>query len=219
MTSPVTNPDAARGHSGLALAFYAWDWAARNVSVFVRSLRARLVLSLLGCRCGRNFQVDGKLIIRAPRKAGITIGDNVKINSRFRSNLVGLTQPTVLHCAKQGRILIGNDTGLSSAILSARTKIEIGHHVKLGGNVRIYDHDYHALDYLARRQPDTDDTQCKTAPVTIGDDVLIGANAIILKGVTIGARSIIGAGSVVALKDIPPDSLVAGNPAKVLSRK
>ncbi|MGD0651920.1 MAG: DapH/DapD/GlmU-related protein [Verrucomicrobiia bacterium] len=57
---------------------------------------------------------------------------------------------------------------------------------------------------------------CKTAPIVVGDDVLIGVNAIILKGVTIGDRSIIGAGAVVTLKDILPDSVVAGNPARVV---
>jgi acetyltransferase-like isoleucine patch superfamily enzyme len=57
---------------------------------------------------------------------------------------------------------------------------------------------------------------CKTAPVVIGDDILIGANAIIRKGVMIGDRSIIGAGSVVSLKEIPTASLAAGNPARVV---
>lgn len=57
----------------------------------------------------------------------------------------------------------------------------------------------------------------KSAPITIEDDVWIGAHCIILKGVTIGARSIIGAGSVVT-KSIPPDCIAAGNPCKIISR-
>jgi acetyltransferase-like isoleucine patch superfamily enzyme len=101
-------------------------------------------------------------------------------------------------------------------VFSSRNDIRVGSNVKIGGNARIYDHDYHALDYLSRRDPEQDFDQEKSAPVVIGDDVFIGANSIILKGVTIGDRSIIGAGSVVSLKDIPPDSLVAGNPARII---
>lgn len=52
-------------------------------------------------------------------------------------------------------------------------------------------------------------------PIVIEDDVLIGARSIVLKGVTIGARSVIGAGSVV-VKDIPADCIAAGNPCKVI---
>ena len=55
----------------------------------------------------------------------------------------------------------------------------------------------------------------KTAPIVIEDDVLIGSRCIILKGVTIGARSVIGAGSIVT-KSIPPDCIAAGNPCKVI---
>jgi acetyltransferase-like isoleucine patch superfamily enzyme len=50
----------------------------------------------------------------------------------------------------------------------------------------------------------------------IEDDVFVGANAIILKGVHVGARSVIGAGAVVTLREIPPDSVVAGNPAGIV---
>jgi acetyltransferase-like isoleucine patch superfamily enzyme len=71
----------------------------------------------------------------------------------------------------------------------------LGQNVKIGGNVRIYDHDFHAVNYLARRDPQQDAILCKSLPVVIGDDILIGANAIILKGVTIGDRSVIGAGA------------------------
>lgn len=209
--------DALKTCSVFALVVFAWDALASKVCGIFSTLRVKVALSLLACQYGKNLQVDGKLIIRSPRKGAITLGDNVKINSRFRANLVGVTNPTVLHCTRQGRIVIGNNSGCSGAILSSRTSIQIGNNVKLGGNVRIYDHDYHAIDYLARRQPDTDDANCKTAPVVIGDDVFVGVNAIILKGVTIGARSVIGAGAVVSLKNIPPDSLVVGNPAKVLT--
>ena len=58
----------------------------------------------------------------------------------------------------------------------------------------------------------------KTAPIIIEDDVFVGTNAIILKGTKIGARSIVAAGSVVFGLQIPPDSLVKGNPAQIIKR-
>lgn len=91
-------------------------------------------------------------------------------------------------------------------------------------NVNIFDNDTHPTDYLERRQ-DAENILCygkfedfsslKKAPVMIGDDVWIGCNSIILKGVTIGNGSIVAAGSVVT-KDVPANVIVGGNPAKIL---
>jgi acetyltransferase-like isoleucine patch superfamily enzyme len=196
--------------------FVLFDIALGYLSTFFWTLRTKLLLLLLGCPYGRNFRVDGRVIIRVARRGAIRIGENVAINSRTGSNLVGRTNPTILHCLGDGHITFGNNSGCSFAVLSSKSSIRIGEYTKIGGNARIYDHDYHALDYLSRRSPVNDIAACKTAPIVIGNDVLIGANAIILKGATIGERSIVGAGAVVSMKDIPPDSLVAGNPARVI---
>ena len=75
--------------------------------------------------------------------------------------------------------------------------------------------DAHSLDYMHRRMPEIDQKNKKDKPIIIEDDVLIGTRCIILKGVTIGARSIIGSGSVVT-KSIPSDCIAAGNPCKVI---
>ena len=96
----------------------------------------------------------------------------------------------------------------------------MGNHVNIGGGCMIMDTDVHQLDYLARRgekPANAEDkiTTVQCAPVTIEDDVWIGANCQILKGVTIGARSVIGAGSVVT-KSIPADCVAAGNPCRVI---
>ena len=64
-------------------------------------------------------------------------------------------------------------------------------------------------------EKDTTDGGIKSAPITIGDRVWIGCRAIILAGVTIGEGSVVAAGSVVT-RDVPPGTLVAGNPAKVI---
>lgn len=82
--------------------------------------------------------------------------------------------------------------------------------------------DTHNLDYWIRNwsiidpsNPVKETKTAKSSPVVIEDDVLIGAQCIVLKGVTIGARSIIAAGSVVT-KSIPTDCIAGGNPCKVI---
>lgn len=92
--------------------------------------------------------------------------------------------------------------------------------MNLGGNVRIFDHDFHPLEAEARRQSTREQAHhIRTAPVEIGDDVFIGTNAIVLKGVRIGDRSIVAAGAVVFKGEYPPDCLLAGNPAAIISQK
>lgn len=101
---------------------------------------------------------------------------------------------------------------MSSIRLWIHESAWIGNNVKIGGCVLITDTDAHPMDYMARR---SSNEGTKSAPVVIEDDVWVGAHCIILKGVTIGARSIIGAGSVVT-KNIPADCVAAGNPCKVI---
>lgn len=91
-------------------------------------------------------------------------------------------------------------------------KIVIGDNVTVGANTVIMDTDFHSLEAEARR---AEVKPVKTAPVTVEDDVFIGMNCLILKGVTLGRGSVIGAGSVVT-KDVPPHTIAAGNPARVI---
>ena len=84
---------------------------------------------------------------------------------------------------------------------------------KAWSRMRLIDTDAHNMDYLSRREQCTD--WGATAPIVIEDDAFIGMNCIILKGVTIGSRSIIAAGSVVT-RSIPADCIAGGNPARVI---
>lgn len=104
---------------------------------------------------------------------------------------------------------------MSSTVLWAAQSITIGNYVKIGANVKVMDTDAHALDFNVRKVREEDAKQKRCAPVVVEDDVLIGVNSIILKGVTIGARSIIGVGSVVT-KSVPSDCIACGNPARVV---
>ena len=104
--------------------------------------------------------------------------------------------------------------------LISRSKIEIGDDVTIAWDVCIYDHDSHSLDWCAR----VEDLRClredlrsvvHTKPIRICDKAWVGMNAIILKGVTIGEGAVVAAGAVVT-KDVPPWTVAAGNPARVV---
>ncbi len=179
---------------------------------------ARIRLALNGAHVGAGLVADGPILVRSDRAGTIRLGRRIRFNSRHGANMVGLTQPVLIQTIGEGQIEIGDYSGGSSVVLSSRSRISIGRYVKLGGNVRIYDHDFHSLDPQARRDPRTDAAQVRARPVTVGDDVFVGANTIILKGVTIGDRAIVRAGSVVA-GDVPADEIWGGNPAVRLSRR
>lgn len=181
------------------------------------TLKAKIMLSLLECPYGRNLKVCGKVCLRPNGKESIILGNDVSITARFLTNSVGISNPVMLECIGDGEIRIGDCSGITSAILSARKMIRIGAHVNIGANVRIFDHDFHSLDYLYRRKGGGNADHVKADEVHIEDNVFIGTNAMILKGVHIGARSIVAAGSVVTLKNIPEDTLVAGNPAIIIA--
>jgi len=123
---------------------------------------------------------------------------------------------------KQGTCTVGNFTLLNGAIIMAEERIEIGSYCLISWNVGIADSDFHPLEpaqrlidahalapYFKDRPPRP---PLRTAPVIIADNVWIGMNATILKGVSIGENSVVAAGSVVS-KSVPPNTVVAGNPA------
>lgn len=145
----------------------------------------------------------------------ITIGENVKINSSFKSNNIGMLSRSRITTNTKGAIIdIKNHVGMSAATISAFNKIIIGPYTLIGGNVLITDSDWHSVNPAYRFG---DDKYVKTAPVIIGKNVFIGTRSIILKGSVIGDNSIIGAGSVVC-GIIPPNVIACGNPCKVIKK-
>jgi acetyltransferase-like isoleucine patch superfamily enzyme len=162
---------------------------------------------------GSNCVINGRL--RLYGKGRLILGDNVRINSRYRNNPIGGNRSTSIYIKQNAIVRIGDNTGLSNVAIYAAQKINVGDYVKIGGNVCIYDTDFHSLDYQDRMMKN--EPNVKSAPVEIRNNVFIGANSIILKGVVIGEKSIIGAGSVVT-KQISANEIWAGNPARFIRK-
>lgn len=192
--------------------FSAWDLIWIRMSFIFSTLRSRISLAWQGCPAGKRFKTAGPCYFKARCAGSIRLGSNVTFMALHRANHVGLTNPVLIETMGEGIIEVGDFSGGSAVVISSRAKVTIGKHVKLGGNVRIYDHDFHSLDHLDRRNGSKDQTNCRSKPVFIGNDVFIGTNVTIMKGVTIGDHAIIGAGAVV-VKDVPADEIWGGNPA------
>jgi acetyltransferase-like isoleucine patch superfamily enzyme len=128
---------------------------------------------------------------------------------------------------QNGSAVIGDFTLLNGALMMAEERIEIGSHCLVSWNVGIADSDFHPLApaqrlidakalapfYLDRpARP-----KLETRPVIISDNVWIGMNALVLKGVTVGENSVVAAGAVVT-KSVPANCVVAGNPARIVKK-
>ena len=112
-------------------------------------------------------------------------------------------------------LVVGDHTFIGHNVcFSVSDSIRIGNHCLIASDVQLSDYDGHPVDADRRRAGDPTPPE-NIRPIVIGNDVWIGTNALILKGVEIGDRSIVGAGAVVA-RDVPPDVVVAGNPARIV---
>ena len=111
-----------------------------------------------------------------------------------------------------GDVIIGDYTrvGLHNTIIGP---VNIGHHVNLAHGIIVTALNHNFEDSEKR----IDEQGVCTTPVVIEDDVWIGANAVILPGVRVGTHSVVAAGAVVT-KDVPPHSIVAGIPAKIIKK-
>jgi len=150
------------------------------------------------CTTGRLCTARGVPQIDA--NGEIILGDRVKIWSHIHK--------TQLSAGGKGKLIIGDNSFINvGTIISAHYQIKIGENAQIAPGVILMDNDFHRVE-------DKDAIDVPT-PITIGDNVWLATRVVVLKGVTIGEGSTIASGAVVT-KDIPPYSLAAGIPAKVV---
>jgi acetyltransferase-like isoleucine patch superfamily enzyme len=158
---------------------------------------------------GKGCSFNGKLCIWKNHKSQIIIGEECTfISNTHTRNLVGINRPCILNTQTKGsQIIIGKNCGFSGTVISSSISVEIKDNVKCGANTQIMDSDWHPEDPRSG----------KPKPVFIGNNVWLGMNAIVLKGVSIGENAVIGANSVVT-KSIPANTIAAGNPCQVIKK-
>ncbi|MEP6662093.1 MAG: acyltransferase [Verrucomicrobiota bacterium] len=174
-------------------------------------------LWIFEARC-KGAQIHGKVkmlgrpLISVAKNSRLILEDGVAIASSLRSNPLGCFQPSVLRTLEpNAELILGKNVGLSGAVLCAAKQITVGEGTIIGSGALIIDNDFHTPSGewgWSKSSPE------QARPILIGRGVFIGARAIILKGVTIGDRAVVGAGAVVT-RDVPSNRIAVGNPARV----
>jgi acetyltransferase-like isoleucine patch superfamily enzyme len=166
-----------------------------------------IILKQHGVIVGKNTEVHHVFIFN---KGKISLGENVRLNSFPDGSMhkTALSTYTI-----NATIDIGDNSKLNGTVLHCNEKIFIGKDCLIGPGTVILDNDSHRVlkDPVERRKSPV------SKPVMIEDNVWIGMNCIIMKGVHIGSNSIIAAGTIVT-KDVPDDSLFGGNPGAVIRK-
>ena len=170
----------------------------------------RLMFAWNGIAWKRGWRLYGRAIVQKHRGSLIRLGEQLVLRSSSRSNPLAPAHPVVLSTrSADARLVIGDGCGLTGAVVVAATSVQIGDRVQVGGNAQIVDTDFHPLRPEERNK---NFNAGASQPIVIEDDVFIGMNSIVLKGVTLGEGCVVGAGSVVT-RSVAPRTVVAGNPA------
>jgi acetyltransferase-like isoleucine patch superfamily enzyme len=177
-----------------------------RIRIIFWSLINKISLKMVNIKFGKGCRFLGWSLIKRYPQSIIKIGNNCLFNSVVDFNLIGVNRPcTISTQDRNAQLIIGDNCGFSGASISSFLYIKIGNNVRVGANVLITDSDWHSDDYRSG----------ENKPVIIHNNVWLGVNSVILKGVTIGENSVVGANSVVT-KDIPSNVIAAGNPCKVI---
>jgi acetyltransferase-like isoleucine patch superfamily enzyme len=178
------------------------------------TLAARALASWWRVELGRDCRFYGVPGFRRLPGSTLRIGDRCEFRSAPWSNLVGLNRPCLFSAMLPDAVLeIGEGCGFSGTVIGCATRVTLGRRVMCGANTTITDTDWHPIEWRPRAEGRTG----PYAPVVIGDDVWLGMNSTVLKGVTIGRRTVVGANSVVS-RSLPEGVIAAGSPAVVIRK-
>jgi acetyltransferase-like isoleucine patch superfamily enzyme len=189
----------------------------RSEVVVQRLMQAWLLRRLrrLGVSVNGRLTIIGAPIIDSYPNSTITLDDGVTLVSRSWWTALGVSRPVIIRTLSPGSsITIGAGSGLSGTTLCSAVGITLGKRVLCGADVLIADTDFHPIEQFPRVSLPLP-VGIQSDRIVIEDDVFLGARCLVLKGVTIGAGTVVGAGSVVS-RSLPPGVVAAGNPARVI---
>lgn len=178
---------------------YRWQVGWAKGWVVRPGWRLRELLGGSRVRVGRRFSLQGKLTARGP--GTVVLGDDVVVAAHT----------TPYTHSPRARIDVGDRSFLNGTRFGCAEAISIGVDALLGDS-RISDTDFHPV---SRRRCSDPTLEAAVAPVRIADNVWIGGGSAVLKGVSVGENSVVAFGAVVT-RDVPPDRIVGGNPARDL---
>jgi acetyltransferase-like isoleucine patch superfamily enzyme len=172
----------------------------------------RFKLWFWGVKVGRRLVCHGNVYIN--NRGIIDIGDDVILSSGWIANPVGSAQSMVFQVQKGAILRIGSKCGISNTVICCKQSIILKDGVFIGGGCSIYDNDFHSLYFKDRL---SNQGNIKSLPIIIKQGAWVGGHCILLKGVTVGKNSVIGAGSIVT-KNIADNVIAAGIPAKKIKK-
>jgi acetyltransferase-like isoleucine patch superfamily enzyme len=161
------------------------------------------------CRSyGRNVHT-GSFLHWISGPGDLILGDNVSIDGRCNFFFA-------VRYTERPALIIGNNTGIGhNCSFIVGKQIKVGNYCRLASSITLMDSPGHPLDPERRKAGHPADP-ADVRPITIGDNVWIGTNSTVMPGVTIGDNSVVAFGSVV-MNDVPPNTVVAGNPARKIA--
>lgn len=181
----------------------------KNIKKKINKAKTKIILNYKKIDSGKNNLLFGKLQISG--EGNFKIGSHCVIASRSKNYQNSISPVSISLMEKDTEIKVGNFVELIGCFIRIRYGLEIGDRSIITPGVKIIDHD-HLINPQKRKSKEYPGQEIK-----IGNNVWVGYNAIILKGVTIGDGAIVAAGSVVT-KDVKSNTIVGGVPAKEIKK-